>query len=133
MRPLIFSFFLAGPYGPVAVIDKHEFTKDEYVDDNGKERRKFPCIVPSLIITKVIYTAMEARRRAEEDAAFWDAFDGVERKLDEWATAKVGRKKLQQEVKKRHRLAAREVQTWEERKRGTEARVCRPSFLFRAS
>lgn len=132
-----------------------KFDKDEYVDpETGKERRKFPCVVPALVIAKVVYTATEARRRAEEDDMYWNAFQQVcahmraesrfssvstlvasltpasrraclqtEDDIEDWCESKVGRKRLQQEMKKRQKLVAKDVQTGEATKREKETAV----------
>ena len=82
--------------------DKATLMTNEHVDpETGKERRKFPCVVPALVIAKVIYTATEARRRAEEDDMYWNAFQQTEDDIEDWCESKVGRKRLQQELKKR--------------------------------
>jgi hypothetical protein len=39
-----------------------------------RERKTFPCIVPALVISRVVYTASEARRRQAEDEGYWGAF-----------------------------------------------------------
>jgi len=65
-----------GPYGLVGKIEKDvKFEMDEYVSElSGRERNKAPPLLPALVVARVLYTASEARRRQEEDEAYWEAF-----------------------------------------------------------
>lgn len=78
---------------------KFKFEFDEYVHElSGRERKKNPAILPALVITRVIYTASEARRRQEEDENMWQCFLDKEEEVESWLLSTVGKKRLQQEV-----------------------------------
>ena len=109
-----------GPYGSVCAIERVEFDVDEYVDDGSfppKPRRMNPCVLPSLVITRVVYTASEARRRQEEDEQYWGAFEEIEGLIDDWLESKIGKRRLTQETRRRHRLVSKQVRKAEETKR----------------
>lgn len=50
------------------------------------------------MITRVVYTASEAKRRQGEDEAMWKAFQEREMDVDDWLQSRIGRKRLAQEV-----------------------------------
>jgi len=106
-----------GPYGMCSMIDKVEFADDEYVDpDTGRERRKYPCVLPALIICRVIYTTTEARRRSEEEEEMEEAFRRTEFSVDNFLTGKTAQKEMRVEMNKRRRRIATELQQMEEKK-----------------
>ena len=72
-----------------------------YVDPNtGRERNTFPAELPALVITRVVYTASEAKRRQGEDEDMWRAFQEKEMVVDDWLQSRIGRKRIAQEVQK---------------------------------
>jgi len=103
MKDAISEF--VGPYGKVAEIeDDVSFDHDEYVHEiSGRERKKNPCILPALVVTRVIYTGSEARRRQEEDENLWQCFIDKEADVDGWLLSTIGKKRQNQEVKVRKR------------------------------
>lgn len=50
------------------------------------------------MITRVVYTASEAKRRQGEDDTLWKAFQEREMDVDDWLQSRIGRKRLAQEV-----------------------------------
>ncbi|KAK7238634.1 hypothetical protein SO694_00020310 [Aureococcus anophagefferens] len=56
-----------GPYGHVAQLDKVQFERCECVDDKGRTKGHRPCVLPAVVIVRVIYSAAEAQRRVQED------------------------------------------------------------------
>ena len=86
-----------GPYGKVCMIEKVEFEVDEYVDDNGRDEKRIPlCCLPPYH-ARHLYR-IEARRRQEEDDAYWANFKEVEGRIDDWLESKIGKKRLTQEM-----------------------------------
>ena len=69
-------------------------------------------MLPSLVITRIIYTASEARQRQEEDEQYWAQFKEIEGLVDDWLESKIGKKRLTQETRRRHRMVSKQVRKW---------------------
>jgi len=115
-----------GPYGMVGEIeDAVTFEEDEYFDAFGKHRATFPAVLPALVVTRIVYTGSEARRRQEEDEELWVAFKDMERDLADWVSSRTGQKRLSQATKFRHREVATAVTEGETKKREATAELAR--------
>ncbi|KAJ1448997.1 hypothetical protein M885DRAFT_537236 [Pelagophyceae sp. CCMP2097] len=56
-----------GAYGSVAHLDKVRYDRCECVDARGRSAAHRPCVLPSVVIVKVIVSPSEAQRRVAED------------------------------------------------------------------
>jgi hypothetical protein len=92
---------------------------------SGRARKTFPAALAALVITRVVYTASEARRRQAEDDALWGAFRATELDVDDWLLSRVGKKRLAQEVEQ-------QAKGRQQRQRGTFFELCAFAALSRA-
>ena len=93
----------AGPYGPVAQLDKVQFDRCDCVDNRGRSKGHKPCVLPSVIIVKSIYTVGEAQRRAAEDDAIEAQWSKTWETLTKQLDSRLGRLMASQELFKRKR------------------------------
>ncbi|CAM9250870.1 unnamed protein product [Scytosiphon promiscuus] len=95
---------LRSAYGPIAIFEDINFEFCECVDaDTGEEIRhpKGQCLVPGMVIVKIIYTQEEASRRKEEDKEVFEAFEKTNKQLRGWLKTKQGMGRVMEEIKKR--------------------------------
>ncbi|CAM9406930.1 unnamed protein product [Ectocarpus sp. 6 AP-2014] len=95
---------LRSAYGPIATFEDLTFEFCECIDpDTGEEIRhpKGECIVPGLVVVKIIYTAQEALRRKEEEKEVFEAFKKTDTQVRKWIKTKQGTTRVTDEVKKR--------------------------------
>merc|ERR1719502_1828738 len=89
-------------YGRIAKIENVEFSRCECIDpETKKEARHFPCIIPALVINKIIYTPEEADRREIETKKIKEAFKTIDETITKWFATQVGRSAILKAVRER--------------------------------
>ncbi|CAM9220260.1 unnamed protein product [Ectocarpus sp. 4 AP-2014] len=95
---------LRSAYGPIATFEDLTFEFCECIDPNTGEEIRHPkgeCVVPGLVVVKIIYTAQEALRRKEEEKEVFKAFKKTDTQVRKWIKTKQGSTRVTDEVKKR--------------------------------
>eukprot|EP00752_Nemacystus_decipiens_P011950 g10596.t1 len=95
---------LRSAYGPIAAFEDITFEFCECVDTKTGEELRHPkgdCVVPGMVVVKIIYTAEEARRRKEEDKEVREAFRKTNKQVRDWLKTKQGAARVTEEIKKR--------------------------------
>ncbi|CAB1109198.1 unnamed protein product [Ectocarpus sp. CCAP 1310/34] len=95
---------LRSAYGPIATFEDLTFEFCECIDPNTGEEIRHPkgeCVVPGLVVVKIIYTAQEALRRKEEEKEVFEAFKKTDTQVRKWIKTKQGSTRVTDEVKKR--------------------------------
>ncbi|CAM9458599.1 unnamed protein product [Pylaiella littoralis] len=95
---------LQSAYGPIAAFEDITFEFCECVDAKTGEELRHPkgeCLVPGMVVVKIIYTEEEARRRKEEDKEVFEVFKKTDKQVREWLKTKQGMGRVTEEIKKR--------------------------------
>jgi internalin A len=94
-----------GPYGVVAFHHREDdpvkFDRDERVDEEGFAIRMDPCVLPAIVIAKVIYTPDEAERKRKEMEMVARMVEDVKADVQYWLFTGIGAKMLKKEVARR--------------------------------
>ena len=92
-----------GPYGPVAQLDKVQFERCECVDSRGRSKGHKPCVLPSVVVAKTIYTVGEAQRRSTEDDTIRAAWSKIWETMTKQLETRLGKLMANQEMFRRQR------------------------------
>ena len=92
-----------GPYGHVAQLDKVQFDRCECVDEKGRTKGHRPCVLPAVVVVRVIYSAAEAQRRVQEDDRIRTEWAKVWRDIETKTKQRHGKLILGNEVHRRKR------------------------------
>lgn len=104
-----------GPYGSVAQLDKIEFERCECVDDKGRTKGHRPCVLPAVVIVKVVYSAGEALRRTQEDDKIRTAWGRVWGDIETKTKQRHGKLILANEVHRRKRDMTSKIKSGKEK------------------